>query len=214
MIVMSGIDSSGKSTQIALLVKELKNRGKKPLILWSREGYTENFQKLKEIIRRIHPGAIPTSEEKEKRDKMFKNKGRKYLWLYISIIDMMIIYCVKIRVLNLLGYEVICDRYLWDTYIDFKLKFPCLGFENWFLWKLLIFVSVKPNFSILLWLNPEISMQRSIIKKEPFPENAQDRSKRFELYSELKNKDKWSYVIKAENSIENIYNNIKRIIDI
>ena len=49
-IVFSGLDCSGKSTQIEFLRKEFSDREKNNLVFWSRGGYTPGFQKLKDLL--------------------------------------------------------------------------------------------------------------------------------------------------------------------
>src|SRR5580698_10558635 len=52
LVVFSGVDCSGKSTQISLLINTLTERGEKPFYFWSRVGYTPGFEVLKTALRR------------------------------------------------------------------------------------------------------------------------------------------------------------------
>ena len=52
MISISGIDCCGKSTQIELLCEELKSKGQKCEVIWSRGGYTPGIQVVKGIFRK------------------------------------------------------------------------------------------------------------------------------------------------------------------
>ena len=52
MISISGIDCCGKSTQIELLCEELKSKGRKCEVVWSRGGYTPGIQVVKGIFRK------------------------------------------------------------------------------------------------------------------------------------------------------------------
>lgn len=51
VIIFSGLDCSGKSTQINILKNTLTKLGLKPFVFWSRGGYTPNIQSCKNIIR-------------------------------------------------------------------------------------------------------------------------------------------------------------------
>lgn len=52
MISISGIDCCGKSTQIELLCEELKSKGQKCEVIWSRGGYTPGIQAVKRFFRK------------------------------------------------------------------------------------------------------------------------------------------------------------------
>ena len=51
IIVFSGVDCAGKSTQIELLKKEFLGQGIESQSLWSRGGYTPGFELLKKLLR-------------------------------------------------------------------------------------------------------------------------------------------------------------------
>jgi len=209
MIIFSGIDSAGKSTQIEKLEKYLFKKNIKARVIWSRGGYTPIMNSLKSLIRKIKPNSIPQPGESIHRDKTFSRKWISSLWLNIALIDLIVFYCLYFRWLNILGYIVIADRYLWDTYIDFDLKFMKKSFENNILWKILVLFSPQPELSIILTLPIDESLRRSKLKKEPFSENYNQRQKRIELYHDLINKGRWLNVIDGSDSIEKVWSNIR-----
>ena len=51
MITFSGIDCSGKSTQIENVTRILNYKGQKCKVIWSRGGYTPILEFVKNIIR-------------------------------------------------------------------------------------------------------------------------------------------------------------------
>jgi len=53
IIVFSGVDCAGKSTQIELLKKEFLSQGVTAQSLWSRGGYTPGFELFKKFLRII-----------------------------------------------------------------------------------------------------------------------------------------------------------------
>ena len=61
---------------------------------------------------------------------MFKNIFIQYIWIYAAILDLLRIYAFAIRWNLLIGKKVICDRYIWDTLIDFKIMFPELEMKD------------------------------------------------------------------------------------
>lgn len=206
MISFSGIDCSGKSTQINLLVKHFEEKGKKCEVVWSRGGYTPGVDFVKKVIRR---GKTTTKEERLAQSAEVNENPKKRKLLFIaSLMDLWRYYTISLR-LKGIGKVVICDRYIWDTYIDFKMKYPEYDFEHGFWWNLTLKTMVKPKPSFCLCIPAEMSMYRSTLKDEPFPEPIEERQERINWYmQELKNK-RWQYEIDATRSIDEVYQQIQ-----
>lgn len=213
IISFSGIDSCGKSTQIKLIENYFKEKNMRYKNIWSRGGYTNWFEFLKQVARKLPFNKLPPPGVNEKRTKMFENNRFQKVWLYIALLDLIRLYTVTFRLNCLLGYSIICDRYLWDTYIDFKLAFPDINLEKHILWKILGKLAVKPDVSIIITISPEESWERSVLKKEPFSETLEIRKERDALYKRLIKGNKWMQVINGHDSIDNIWKKIKGIID-
>jgi thymidylate kinase len=209
LISFSGIDSSGKSTQILKVVEYFKSRGRKTKVIWSRGGYTPLFNIFKSILRKITDNALPRPGDSIHRNKTFKKKWVQVIWLNIALLDMILFYALYFRLLKMWGFIVIADRYLWDTFIDFELKFQKDSFEKNILWKTLVFLSTRPDPSIILIIPIEESMRRSKLKKEPFSENLIQRKKRLGLYKDLIEKSKWDYIIDGMKPIDEVWLNIR-----
>ena len=182
LITFSGIDGAGKSTQIDLLLQSLRERGRKPVYLWTRGGYTGPFNALKTLLRRIIGRKLPPSGRNDERDKTFKKIWVRNLWLTLAILDLMIVYGIYVRVSRTFGRVVIADRYLWDTWIDFQLNFPGVDIDRWILWKILVWISPKPDAAFLLLVPVEECLRRSKLKNEPFPDSEDVLQRRLILY--------------------------------
>ena len=97
VIEFSGLDCSGKSTQIEFLRERLIEKNKKVLVFWSRGGYTPGFQKLKDILRFIFGEKLPESGNSQKRDKAFSNPFIRKIWITFAILDLILFYSLYLR---------------------------------------------------------------------------------------------------------------------
>jgi len=186
IIVFSGVDGAGKSTQIDLLKTKITEKGESVYCIWSRGGYTPGFELLKKSLRIIFGGKSMPSGKDLKRVKTLSSPFIRQIWLIIAMLDLFFLYVIRIRIKALLGRIIICDRYLGDTFIDFSLNFPSSNFEKMWLWRLLVFVSPKPDTNFLFILPPNESMRRSKIKNEPFPDSKEILEQRLEIYNASK----------------------------
>ncbi len=202
LISISGIDGSGKSTQLDLLKKYYKDQGFKVVYLWSRGGSTSGINKLKSFLRLIAGKNLPPSGKSKKRDEMFKNIFIQYIWIYAAILDLLRIYAFSIRWNLLIGKKVICDRYIWDTLIDFKIMFPELEIERWLIWKILVKSAPIPFKQILLMIPIKTSIARCSQKFDPFPDSPEIREKRYNLYADISNDAKFVTIDAKQSSTE------------
>lgn len=182
-IVFSGLDCSGKSTQIEFLRKEFKKKDKKNLVFWSRGGYTPGFQKLKDILRRFSGKRLPEPGFTPKREKALSNFFIRRVWLTIAMLDLIYYYSIYLRLKYFLNYNIICDRYIMDTNIDFNLAYPHEKTESWLLWKVLKFTAVKPDLHYVSTIPVSESLIRSKNKFEPYPDSPETLAKRLKLYN-------------------------------
>jgi len=208
LIALSGIDSSGKSTQIINIVNYLPSS----TVRWSRGGYTPLFNTLKAIMRKSPKIFIPDAGYSIHRDTVFQSPMISRIWLMASILDLIIYYGIWYRIL-LTKKSLIADRYIWDTLIDFKINFPKFNIESWFFWRMLIKVYKKPDISIILTLSPEISIARSIKKNEPFMESIKIRKTRIDFYQKMIQSNKWVYIIDGSQSRDDVWNEILKALE-
>lgn len=189
LITFSGLDGAGKSTQIARLTETLAINGQKPVYLWTRGGYTPIFHILKIVFRKILGRKALPSGRTEARTKAFRKGWVRTLWLTLAMLDLLLVYGIYVRWLKLTGRTVIADRYLDDTWIDFTLNFPGVGFDHWLLWKLLELLTPKPDYAFILFIPVEESLRRSKLKDEPYPDSEEVLRQRLEHYTNLMSLD-------------------------
>jgi dTMP kinase len=184
LITFSGSDGAGKTTQINLLLDHLRQQGQRPVYLWVRGGYTPLFVKIKALLRRAPGGngVMPPVGQSAHREQRFGKPWVRGLWLTLSLLDLMLTYGVLVRWWQMRGRAVVCDRYLWDTELDFQINFPQEQVATWWLYRLLEKVVPRPTVSFLLLLPVEESVRRSKLKNEPFPDTPEVLAKRLAFY--------------------------------
>lgn len=206
------MDGAGKSTQIEFLMDYFCNRGRSPKFIWTRGGYTSLFNNLKNLLRILLGKRIPPPGRNEERERVMRSRWMQQLWLVISLLDLLRVYAVQIRFWLWSGKIVICDRYLADTLIDFKINFKNLNVERWFLYKLLLRASPRPDASFLMLIPVEEAIKRSGQKDEPFPDSPQVLTKRLCMYKELLNDGNWT-ILDGLKSKEELTFKIKQIVN-
>ena len=202
-IVFSGLDCSGKSTQIELLKNRYINNGQKYIVFWSRGGYTPGFQTLKDILRMLSGSKLPRPGHTAQRERALSNPIIRKIWLSIAMIDLILYYAIYLRFKCFMGYNIICDRYLLDTNIDFKLTYAQNETDKWVIWRLLEVLALKPDFHFVSTVPVKESVKRSKFKFEPFPDSPEVLSERLNLYNrDLKENDSLIFIDGLRNRNE------------
>lgn len=172
VIIFSGLDCSGKSTQINILKNTLTKLGLKPFVFWSRGGYTPNIQSCKNIIRFFFKSFLPPVGNSPRRDKLlYKTSFIKKLWINLSIIDLIFYYSIFLRFKKIKGYTIICDRFIFDTKLDFEIAFPDYKLTKNVLWIFLNKIKIKYDFYFISVVPVDLAVERSKHKFEPYPDS-------------------------------------------
>lgn len=207
-IAFSGLDGAGKSTQIDLLEKYFISKKRPVLVFWSRGGYTPGFSLLKKCLRLMAGKKLPKSGNSEERDKAISNSKIQRIWLNVALLDLIYYYSIYLRIQKVfLRKNIICDRYIYDTYIDFKLTFPNQNFERFFLWKILNRFALKPSKHYVALISVEESQKRSIQKGEPFPDTEETLKNRLSFYQRYLKSPKCIFINGLDDKLD-IHNRI------
>lgn len=184
LISFSGVDGSGKSTQIALLSAALERSGESVTKRWYRPGYSARLDRVRRWIRSARPSAIPPADPTASaRIELFENPRVQFIWVVVALVDTWIEFVVTTR-LALARYDrVIYDRHLADAELDLYLNFPKQSRVVAAGIALVRAMMRAPERMLLLQLPLEHSETRRTLKEEPFPETRQEAQERFRGYS-------------------------------
>lgn len=187
LITFSGVDCSGKSTQLGLLEERLRAAGKGVRTLWFRPGYSKELDGMRAAVRRLRPGLLPraTGPSDKARQAVFTRPSVRNAWVVMALVDAWVQYALKLRVWGQGEDVILCDRYLWDAELDLQLRFPEL--KPWIqrAFQPLRALSPKPDLSLLLVLPLAEAERRMASKDEPFPDPQDTRHLRYHRYLSL-----------------------------
>ncbi len=194
LIVLVGIDGSGKTTQAKLLVEDMKKSNSDVSYVWSRWEPTVLRPLIKKLKREsMNNKGNPKkkiSTLKGKKRKLLNNPVLKWLWLGSFVIDYGIQLFFKIRIKLLKKQTLISDRIYYDSLIDQAINFKesknllLYSLNNF--WMKLIFP--EPQMVIYIDCPEEIAYAR---KSDLFTPNIEYLTDRRKLYLELADKYKW-----------------------
>lgn len=211
MISFSGIDCAGKTTQIESLLDYFKKKNIRCMIIHSRGGYTPALEWMKNLIRSDKHGSAEMHAQY--REAVHGNPRKRKMLLWMSILDMGLYYGVWFRLLELTGLMILADRYFWDSYIDFLMKYPEHDFKKWLVWKFAKAIYLKPKIALIYTIPADLSMYRSTLKDEPWPEPIEVRVDRIQHYMDEIHNNRWTHVIDATDSIDAVFRKTVDIIE-
>jgi thymidylate kinase len=120
VIAICGIDGSGKSTQIKLLKKYLRQRGFSVKHVWFRwtAFLSYPFLALCRLLGYTKWKTTRRSNARYAERRFYMNKVSVRLWPWLFTLDAFIYSIFKIKARIILGYTVLCDRFIPDILVD------------------------------------------------------------------------------------------------
>ena len=207
IISFSGIDSSGKTTQLDIFEQYCKNEGYNVKKIWGKGRGTPGVLLLKEIFR--GDKHMTQEEKKEYRKEVYKNSKKRCLLLTASILDLWWYFGLYYRFLNWTHKILICDRYIWDTYIDFLSEFPEYNVDNWIIWKIAVALAPHPKYSFMFYISAEESYRRDQQKGDPDLDPIEIKRAKVDKYMKQINSGKWNVVIDGTNDRQSISEQVR-----
>lgn len=212
IVSFSGIDSAGKTTQIEMLLRYCDENNIRAKRLWGKARGTPGVEFLKSLVRRDRK--MSKEEKQEYRAEFFQNMKKKRFLLIMSLLDLLWYFGIYYRIESLFHKVTILDRYVWDTYIEVSTEFTGIPFENWLLWKMVVWLSPKPRHSFLFVIPAEESLRRDIQKNDLTVDALELKQAKIDLYMQLKDEEKWTHVMDGMNSREELHQSVLKLLGI
>lgn len=207
IVSFSGIDSAGKTTQIELLCQYCDKKKIKYKKVWSKARGTPGVLLLKELVRRDKN--MDATQKAEYRTEVFQNSRKRNLLYIASMLDLCWYWGLYYRILNLTNKLVICDRYIWDTYVEVKEKdFRGMDIDNSILWKIVKTVSPHPKVSFVFTIPPEESLRRDHNKNAAGIEELNIKIQKIDCYMKCIENDCWTNPMDGMRSINDLHQDV------
>lgn len=211
------MDGSGKSTQITEFSAYCVSRGIKYEYRWSRVFNTPlirlfnnkpniEYENVDKYLNNKNCNGISEKEDiRLTNDVSNKTAIKQRIKAKIALIDLCVYYIFNYRIAKMRADVLICDRYIYDSVVDLSIHYPEISIENTILYKILIRLIPKMDYSVLLTINEKDQFIRLKSKGEVPPNYVSTAIKK---YDSLAKNGNWGLVINSSKSIEEIHKEI------
>jgi thymidylate kinase len=165
------VDCSGKSTQRELLLEVLRTSGTEPVTVYTRPGYTPGLRAIKRALgararkkERPRKGVSDKPSLFPRRAANLRNPLARWLWVTMALLDLLWLYGAQLRLWRARGRTVVCNRYLLDALVDFRVNFPDERIEERWLCRWLRRIAVRPDAAFCLLIPADETMKRARAK--------------------------------------------------
>jgi dTMP kinase len=204
VIIISGIDGSGKTTQIKLLERCLKHKGFKVKGIWFRWVAFISYPILAlcRILGYTTWRVVERSGVRYVERRFYLNKTLARLWPWFYAVDVLIHAIFKIFIWIPLGYIILIDRFIPDILIDLMYETKDCRIPRRLAGRLLISLIPKGSKLIIIDVNENTAYNR----KHDIP-NIHYLKERRRLYLYIAKTLNIS-IINGEKDILEVYKNI------
>ena len=155
LVMVTGIDGSGKSTLTKLLVKQLKMRNYRVSYVWIKSLHSfvflvNSFLKTVTLEKPVlNPHGVIISRF-EPTDYRALNR----LWVFLEFISVLPWISLRVYLPIIFGFIVVADRYVIDTIVTISIRIKELNFANSFFGRLLL--KMIPKETIIIHLDVDL----------------------------------------------------------
>lgn len=210
IVSFSGIDSAGKTTQVELLMEYFYNHGIKARKVWSKARATPGVVALKALFRKDK--GLSEQEKIAYRKNIYRDTQKEKMLYIASMLDLCWYWGIYYRVLNLFYKYVICDRYIWDTYVEINSDFAGISIDKSILWKIVRTISPKPRTSFVFIVPAEVSLKRDMEKNAAGIEAIEVKKKKIDSYMRCINLNCWTNVMDGLRSVDELQKQVLSIL--
>ena len=154
VIVLSGIDGTGKSTHARNILRWLRGKGKRCrivpfhryLFLDKVGGFRSRVRGTAELVRSMDRRPLGWIPAKTSRLSLIRP--------YLALLDNVLLYLVRVLPAIWRGEYVVCDRFIWDNYVKHKM----LGYGTRYLFRLS--TAIRPWAGMIFDLPSEVAVDR------------------------------------------------------
>ncbi|MHB8163128.1 MAG: hypothetical protein ACYDDV_02140 [Methanoregula sp.] len=161
MICLIGVDGSGKTTHVNLIIGKLKQHGIPAKYVWFR------FHHFLSLVPLIYCRIVGLTIYEIKnsnvygRHEFYRSKIISFVYPWTLLIDMSIVYFIKIIIPHRIGYTLVSDRCIYDTLVDLMIDLDDLNFPDTFVGTLYRkFLMQKTAVSIFLDIHESVITKR------------------------------------------------------
>jgi len=172
LIVISGIDGSGKTTQCEILKTVLQKCDLRYKYVWQRANNSVFTRIINFIGKRLFSDQVQKNTEGNaftpdyiNRRNLIKSSSFGFLWKWIILIEISLSYFIKISLPELFGKIIVCDRYFDDIIAELNTLYDQDLSKTTFykVFKLLI---PQPDLQIVLQVSDDVAHRRQRSNEE------------------------------------------------
>ena len=193
IVSFSGTDGSGKSSTIKLLKKKIK---KTKIVYFNRYIFLDFFLKLIKFF------------YKKKKNNILLKKNNLFIfkfWPLLVILDNLLFY-LYIKLLSIMGYNVLCDRY----FIDKIVSYNYYGYSNLISNKLYLKFYFYSDLHFYLKSDLKLAKSRETNNNHSMS-FFKEHNKLYNIYHKKIYKN--FYIIKTNNKIDKVVKKIFKLIN-
>lgn len=207
-IYFAGVDGSGKSTYVEMLIKEFERRGLKAKRVWLRFNYFFTkpvllYCRLSGLTRRPVRGGRKISVH-----DFYKSKFIGKLVQYLHFIDTCLHYFIRVVIpLKFTKTYILCDRFVYDILADFMIENRDMSIPKKRISKLLL--RLLPANALVLYF--KVAKEEIILRKPEVLDDDEDFGLKYRVYEHLEHCFDFN-IVDNNRSIQSVFKEISDII--